>query len=229
MYYPVMLDLKGKKCLVVGGGTVAERKVMHLVESDADVYVIALELTETLQNLINEGKLSYLGRNYQPSFLDDVWLVFAATDDRELNRRIALDCLERKIFCNSVSEPTHGSFIVPACLKKGSLMVSVSTSGCGPALAARIRDAISESVNNECDIYLEFLAKWRSYIKALKLDDFTRREIFRDAAEFVFHNIWGEQEFQESMQDIQRFCKAVFVKHGVPEEFVSLWNDIWKE
>ncbi len=228
MYYPAMLDLKGKKCLVVGGGAVAERKVMHLIEAESNVYVVALKLTQTLQDLIEEGILNYLGKSYQPSFLDDMWLVFAATDDLRLNRKIAFDCKERKIFCNCVSEPLCGSFIVPAYLKKGNLTVSVSTSGCGPALAAKIRDAISENLSKNCDMYLEFMEKWRDYIKTLELNAFLKREIFRDTAEFVFHNIWKKENSYKSVQDIQKFCKEIFNKYSIPKESLLSWNDIWK-
>jgi len=122
-YYMACLDLEGRDCLVVGGGSMADEKATALAECGACVRAVD---------------------TYHPEELDDVWLVVAATSDRALGERIAADAAARRVFCNVADMPDLCTFILPAVARRDPLLIGVSTSGASPALAQRIRDEVAE-------------------------------------------------------------------------------------
>ena len=230
MYYPIMLDLKDKKCLVVGGGSVATRKIRHLLDVEADVHIIAKNLTSEIQKLVDEERVKYVGQLYDPSHINQTWLVFAATNDNEFNQEIAKDCEKLGVFCNCVTSPELGSFIVPAYFRKGKLTISVATSGIGPALAAKIRDHISEDFGDDCSLYVEFFEKWRKFILSLDVDTSRKHEILRKTADFVSAVIIERKEFSMGASEIRNFCERILHEFKVSREYSSLeelWNKLY--
>ncbi|TLM99451.1 bifunctional precorrin-2 dehydrogenase/sirohydrochlorin ferrochelatase, partial [bacterium] len=141
--YPVCLDLRRKKCLVAGGGKVAERKIRALLDCGAEVYVVSPQLTTELAGMARTGEIVHIERNYTTTDLENAFLVISATDDEKTNRRVAGDCLERNILINVVDDPANCNFIVPAVFRQGALSISVSTEGKSPMLARKIREDLT--------------------------------------------------------------------------------------
>lgn len=143
-YYPVFLSLQGKQCAVVGGGAVAERKVMSLLECGGDVVVISPRVVKGLRLLAEQGKLQLLKRSYRRGDLKGAKLVVAATNDARVNAAVAGEAQKKGILVNVVDDPVLSDFIVPSALRRGELVIAVSTSGESPALARKVRTELEK-------------------------------------------------------------------------------------
>ncbi len=141
-YYPIFVEMTGRPCAVVGGGLVAERKVAALFEAGARVTVISPNLTTCLQSWASEGRLNHVARDYRRGDLGEFEMVFVATDNAEVNAAIARDGREQRVWVNSADDPSHCDFILPSVLRRGELVVAVSTGGSSPALARAIREEL---------------------------------------------------------------------------------------
>ena len=141
-YYPVFLDMQGRRCVVIGGGDVAERKVLTLRDCGARVTLVSPDVTPTLQRLADDTALELRRRAYQPGDLAGAWLAIAATDDTAVNKAVQREAEERGIFVNVVDVSPLCSFIAPSIVRRGEITVAVSTGGVGPALARHIRQKL---------------------------------------------------------------------------------------
>lgn len=162
-YYPVFLNLKGKRCVVIGGGKVAERKVKGLLEAEASVTVISPQLTEELQRLKDLKLFTHVARSYQLGDLRDAFLVIAATSDMNVNKQIFREASEKPL--NVVDIPELCTFIVPSIIRKGPLTVAISTSGLSPSLSRSLRLELQEIIPDEISEFLEYLYNIRKEIK----------------------------------------------------------------
>ncbi len=179
-FYPVYLNLNNKKCLVVGGGTVAERKVKSLLECGARVYVVSPQMNEWLEQAAEGGKITAVRRNYATTDLENAFLVISATDDRRINSRVAEECSERNILVNIVDDPAVCNFIVPSVLRRGPLSISVSTEGKSPMLARRIREELEPAFGPEYHEFLELMGHVRDYIIRNVPEEDRRRDVFHE-------------------------------------------------
>ncbi len=136
-FYPIYLDVKDKKCVIVGGGKVAYRKVCSLKEAGAEVVVVS---PETCPEMANEEGLTLVKKNYDESVLDGALLVIAATDNEEVNKKVVADAKKRNIIVNVVDRPELCSFIVPSTINRGDLCISISTGGASPAVSKSVRE-----------------------------------------------------------------------------------------
>jgi uroporphyrin-III C-methyltransferase/precorrin-2 dehydrogenase/sirohydrochlorin ferrochelatase len=153
-YYPVLLDLRGRRAVVVGGGAVAEAKVGPLVDAGATLTVVAPALTPGLALRAREGGLAHLPRAYAAGDLEGAYLAIAATDDPDVNHAVHAEAESGGVLINVVDDPPYCGFILPSILRRGDLVVAVSTSGNAPALAVRIRERIERELGDE---YARFL------------------------------------------------------------------------
>lgn len=146
--YPVMINLEGKKAVVVGGGGVALRKVRDLLECGARVTVIAPEMHPEIDGLAatGAGDLTIVRRDYRAGDCDGSMLVFSATDNESINREVYTEAAGKNILINAVDDPPNCSFFMPSWFTRNGLVVSVSTSGISPSLAARIRRDIEKNL-----------------------------------------------------------------------------------
>lgn len=154
-YYPVLLDLRGRRSVVVGGGAVAEGKITPLLDAGAAVTVIAPELTPGLAAFARNGRFAHLSRWYSPGDLEGAWLAIAATDEPDVNHAVHAEAEARGVPVNVVDDPAYCGFILPSILRRGDLVVAVSTSGNAPALAVRVRERLERELGEE---YARFLA-----------------------------------------------------------------------
>jgi len=148
-YYPVLLDVKGKKCLVVGGGIVALRKVQTLLEHGANVEIVSPTLCPELNRLAKDGIIRAIQRDYRTEDLNNAFLSITATDDSKTNKNIAAEARKLGILVNAVDNPDNSDFIVPSYFKRGDIIVAVSTSGKSPTLARKIRGELELNFTSE--------------------------------------------------------------------------------
>ena len=157
--FPMFVSLAGRRCLVVGAGRVAKRKIAALEEFGAEVIV---------------------SENYRESDLDGVFLAIAATDDSAVNAKVAADCAARRIPVNVADEPEKCSFYFPAYVKKGAVTVGVSTSGRSPLAASRLRSAIEPLVTDTFAAAVDRLGEMREAVMKTVPDQTERKRIFAE-------------------------------------------------
>ena len=153
--YPIFAIIEDKSCLVVGGGSVGERKVLDLRQAGARVTVLSKDLTPALTQLAREGEIRYLDEDFTPAHLNGMALVMAATDDPEVNARVSAAAQERGLWVNVADVPEHCTFIVPAQVRQGDLTLAISTGGASPAMARKLREQLQQQFGPE---YRPFLA-----------------------------------------------------------------------
>jgi precorrin-2 dehydrogenase/sirohydrochlorin ferrochelatase len=190
-YYPIFLDLRGRRCTVVGGGRVAERKVQALLRAGASVHVISPTVTPRLALLAARKKIDLTPRAYRPGDLEGPAparvkrpravppvLVFAATRP-ETQRAVRKGAEEIGALVNAADDAHASDFIVPASFAQGDLAVAISTSGASPALARRLRRQLQLTLGREYRAYLKFLREARKQVMATVPDEAQRTKIFR--------------------------------------------------
>jgi precorrin-2 dehydrogenase/sirohydrochlorin ferrochelatase len=181
-YYPVFLDLEGRRAVVIGGGTIAERKVERLRRAGARLTVVAPEVTPGLADLARRGEIDWQPRRHRSGDLRGASLAIAATDDADAQRAVAAEAGDLGIPVNVVDVPELSTFIAPAILERGDLQIAVSTSGAAPALAARLRDRIGESLGPELDVVVEILGRVRRRLRGEARPAAERQRILKELA-----------------------------------------------
>lgn len=176
-YYPAFLDLTDKACVIIGGGRVAERKCLTLLKANARIRIISPNLTRRLEKYGGKGLIKHSRRAYQSRDIKSAFIVIAATDSDELNRKISADAAKSNKLINVVDDPSMCNFIVPSVVKRGLLTIAVSTGGASPALAKAIRKELAGLYGPEFSKLLKILSGIRS--KAMKeISDKKEREEF---------------------------------------------------
>jgi siroheme synthase-like protein len=148
-YYPISLNIQGRKCLVVGGGKVALRKVKVLLEHGADVKVISPAFCPEINQLAADGAIQAIKRDYKSEDLQHAFIAIVATDDAKTNERVASEARRRGVLTNVVDDPKNSDFIVPSYFERGDIIIAVSTSGRSPALARKIRSQLETNFKAE--------------------------------------------------------------------------------
>ncbi len=171
-YYPIMMDMTDRECLIVGGGEVALRKAESLVEAGAQVRVVAPEVDSRLESL---DHVQVEKRSWKQGDTAGYALVFAATDDRDLNKLIADEARSSGVPVNVVDDPELCSFIVPSSVRRGDLLIAVSTSGKSPSLSKRVRKELELTYGPEYADFVTLLGELRPLIKQ-KHEDLAERE-----------------------------------------------------
>jgi precorrin-2 dehydrogenase/sirohydrochlorin ferrochelatase len=164
-YYPVFLNLSGQRCLVVGGGAVAERKVEGLLEAEASVTVVSPTLTDALERRVKERKIRHYIREYRKGDLTGYRLGFAATDDPQVNRAVYEEAQEAGVLLNSADDPAHCDFILPSVLRRGELQIAVATGGSSPALSRVIREELEAYFSQDYALLSDIVADVRRELK----------------------------------------------------------------
>jgi len=205
-YYPLFLDLRERSCVVVGGGPVAERKTIVLLEAGADVTVVSPDLTPKLRQLSSSGKISHKAKPFEEHDLIGAYLVIAATGSEDINAGVGRLCRKRHLLVNVAAPPDEGNFIVPSVVDRGALVIAVSTSGASPALARKIRSELEERYGRE---YEEFLAKM-TQLRHLLLDQVPdeegRRAVFQALADSEVLDLLRQGRAHEADQRISQIA-----------------------
>lgn len=170
-YYPIHVKLDRKKVVVIGGGQVALRKVKELLEVGAKTHVIAKIPVKALKKMASKKKIILSSRPYRKGDLKDAVLAIAATEDREVNQAVTQEAEQRRIFMNVVDKTEYCSFITPAIVRRGDLVLTVSTSGVLPALARKIREDLEKIFGPEYGPYLKKLGQIRKNLIRRNVQD----------------------------------------------------------
>ncbi|MDB9822885.1 bifunctional precorrin-2 dehydrogenase/sirohydrochlorin ferrochelatase [Deltaproteobacteria bacterium] len=203
-YYPILVDLKGKKAVVVGGGIVAQRKIEALLECGADVYVISPALTPELQKHLEEEKITLQGREFSRDYIQGAFLVIAATDDPELNHRVSEFAREKGVLVNAVDQPSDCDFIVPSVIRRGDLLIAASTSGKSPAMAKRIREKLSSQFGNEYADFLVLMGRIRKDVLSRGLSQDENSRIFHELVDSNIIESIRRKDWKEVASDLER-------------------------
>jgi precorrin-2 dehydrogenase/sirohydrochlorin ferrochelatase len=179
-YYPIFLDVRGRKCLVVGGGEVAQRKVRGLLEAGAKVTVVSPDLTPSLLRLAKRKKITYLPRRYRKGDLKDYLLIHGATDDLRTHRLMSAEARKGALLINIADRPALCNFIAPAIVKRGDLILAISTGGASPALAKMLREELEQTFGREYAKALRFLQSLRKELMAGSYSPSERHKILTD-------------------------------------------------
>lgn len=223
-FYPIFVSLEDRVCLVIGGGEVAQRKVAGLLRFGALIRIVAKDLTCRLEEHCDGTRVRWIGRDYEPGCLDAVDLVFAATSDVELNRRISADARARKLWCNMASDPEMGTFIVPSMVKRGGLSLAVSTGGASPALAREIREKLEREFGPEWGPYIRLMGYLRKVIQSMGLESSENQRLFRAIAALpILSWIQGERR-EEILRGLQDVCGPRLGINGLN----ALLDELWK-
>jgi precorrin-2 dehydrogenase/sirohydrochlorin ferrochelatase len=177
-YYPAILDLAGRRAVVVGAGKVGEGKVRGLLRAGAQVHVVALEATEQVRSWASEGLIELSLRAYESGDLDDCFLVIAATEHEDTNVRVFEDAEARQMLCNVVDVTHLCNFILPSIMRRGDLAIAVSTGGASPALARKVRLSLEQSYGEEYALAMELLGSLRETLKERYPDPRDRKVLF---------------------------------------------------
>ena len=164
-HYPAFLNLQHRRCIVVGGGSVAQAKAQSLVECGANVTIISPTLTDTLASAAAQGTMQWMRRPYQAGDLAEAFLVIAATDDRDVNQQVARDTRAIGVMANVVDDPANCDFIAPAVVQRGDLTVAISTGGKSPAMARKVREHLEASLPAVYEHLLETVSEVRQTIR----------------------------------------------------------------
>jgi precorrin-2 dehydrogenase/sirohydrochlorin ferrochelatase len=194
-YYPILLNIQDKKCVVVGGGNVAWRKVCSLKESGARVTVVSPLFCPELEK---ETEIERVKQKYEEVFLDEAVVVVASTDDEEVNKKVYSDAVKKGILVNVVDRPEFCSFIVPSTLVRGDLCISISTGGSSPALARNIREYLEKQFGNEYGLFTKLLSEMRRKVLSEIREESVRRDILQRIAEFDILEIIKEKGISEA-------------------------------
>lgn len=165
-YYPAFLELAGRRCLVVGGGPVAERRIGGLLAAGATVTVVSPRLTAALAALAAAGRITHEARGYRPGDLAGCDLAFTATDTRVVNGAVAAEARQRRVWVNAADDPAHCTFILPALVRRGDLTVAVGTGGTSPALARAVREELETYFTPEYATLAEIAGEARHELRA---------------------------------------------------------------
>ncbi len=164
-YYPVFLNISGKKCVVVGGGEVALRKVKMLLECDGKVTVVSPKPHPEIAKLSKEGEIHLVRRDYEAEDLRDAVLAVASTNVKEINRKVADEARKEGVLLNVVDDPEQSDYIVPSFFQRGDLTIAISTGGTSPALARKMRAKLEQDFGKEYASLLSLIGEVRSVLK----------------------------------------------------------------
>ncbi|MGZ3605286.1 MAG: precorrin-2 dehydrogenase/sirohydrochlorin ferrochelatase family protein [Thermodesulfobacteriota bacterium] len=165
VYYPIFFNTQGKKCVVIGGGNVALRKIKSLLECRAKVTVISPRPHPEISKLSEERMIRLIERDYKASDLKDAVIAIVCTDSKKVNRKVADEARKAGVLVNVADDPEGSDFIIPSFFRRGDLTVAVSTSGVSPALAKKIRAKLEKSFGAEYASLLSLIGEVRSEIR----------------------------------------------------------------
>jgi len=177
--FPLFANLQGRAVLVIGGGEVATRKVLALLKAQAHIRLYAHALSPELAVLMQAGRFEQLGGEFAPAWIDDVWLVVAATDDAELNQRVAAAAGARQRLVNVVDDAELSTYQVPAIVDRDPLIIAISSAGAAPMLARRLRERLERELDASVGRFAGLFAQYRERIRS-QFPDMNRRRRWFD-------------------------------------------------
>lgn len=195
--YPIFVQAKGRRVIVIGGGHAAAEKVRGLLSAEADITVISPALIDELRELADAGRIRHVAREYREPDLDAAYeFVMVATDDGAINAEVAAAAKRRRLWVNAADDPGHCDFILPAVVRKGKITLAASTSGTSPALARRLREELEAYLTEDMPALADLLAEVRQEVRArgLKID----AETWQDAIDERLRVLLAQRKHNEA-------------------------------
>ena len=217
--FPISLKLQQQPCLIVGGGHIAYRKAVLLHKAGALIHIIAPDIDANLLQLVEESQGQYIQALYPAQIqLNDYRLVIAATDDYAVNTQVFEDCEALKILVNSVDDPPHCRFMVPAIVDRSPLVISVASNGTSPVLSRQIRTQLETSIPHGMGKLAEFSGKWRAAVKAKISNPDERRVFWED----LYASPLKEQVFHDNLTEADSLIEQALAEWKTPKGEVYL-------
>ena len=217
--FPISLKLQQQPCLIVGGGRIAYRKALLLQKAGAVISVISPEIEAELLNIVEQTQGQYLKISFDTTLqLRAYRLVIAATDDAKTNQQVFEVCEAENVLVNSVDDPPHCRFMVPAIVDRSPLVVSIATNGASPVLARQIRTQLEAAVPQGMGKLAEFSGKWRSRVKAKITNPDERRIFWED----LYASPLKEQVFNDHIAEADQLIEQALIEWQKPKGEVYL-------
>jgi uroporphyrin-III C-methyltransferase/precorrin-2 dehydrogenase/sirohydrochlorin ferrochelatase len=217
--FPISLKLQQQPCLIVGGGHIAYRKAVLLAKAGAALHVISPDIDANLLEIVEQSGGQYTKAAYGSGFaLRDYRLVIAATDDKAVNQAVFEACEAENVLVNSVDDPPHCRFMVPAIIDRSPLVVSIATNGASPVLSRQIRTQLEASIPHGMGKLADFSGKWRAAVKA-KIENPDERRIFW---EDLYASPLKEQVFNGNAAEADRLIEQALIEWKQPKGEVYL-------
>lgn len=180
--FPMFLKLEGREVLVVGAGKIGETKIRGLLDTGAEVRVVALEASKTVKEWARRGHIRWEQRAFVPSDLERAFLVVVATSSPDLNQLVFCEAGHRGVLVNVVDVPEQCDFFYPALVRRGDLQIAISTSGQSPCLAQRIRQQLEHEFPPAYEQWVRELGATRREVLKSRLDPATKRNLLKSLA-----------------------------------------------
>jgi precorrin-2 dehydrogenase/sirohydrochlorin ferrochelatase len=207
-YFPINLNIQGKKCLVVGGGRIAERRVLSLLECGADVTIVSPRVTPMLEKLLDKKRVKYKAKTYKPGDIKGAYIVIASTNDQDLNRQIGGQAKRVGALVNIVSNSSLSDFTVPGQLRRGNLLVTISTSGTSPALSKILKAKLESILGKEYEIFTNLLEAIRR--KFLCFPTRKRQHIYSQVAMSKIPELLREKKYKHAERELRKITGLGF-------------------
>jgi precorrin-2 dehydrogenase/sirohydrochlorin ferrochelatase len=207
--YPIYLNVAGKNCLVIGGGPVAERKAASLLEYGAFIRIISPLAGEKITAWADQNLLKWVAREFEADDLDQIFMVFIATDDNSLNKEIADLCRQRGILVNAVDDPPNCDFFVPSVLRRDSLAVAISTEGRSPLFAAHLRRRLETIITEEYGQFVNILGEIREELRKSSLSINQRRQILEQIVDSDLFDLLQAGQYEEAEERINQCMSSL--------------------
>ena len=217
--FPISLKLQQQPCLIVGGGHIAYRKALLLQKAGAKIDVLAPAIEDNLAAIVTQSQGQYIAAPFSTDFpLAHYRLVIAATDQADVNQAVFIACEAKNILVNSVDDPPHCRFMVPAIIDRSPLVISVATNGTSPVLSRQIRTQLETTIPHGMGKLAEFSGKWRSRVKAQISNPDERRIFWED----LYASPLKEQVFNNNLLEANRLIEQALTEWKTPKGEVYL-------
>ncbi|MCT8345171.1 siroheme synthase CysG [Photorhabdus kleinii] len=203
-YLPIFVELKGRLVLLVGGGEVAARKATLLLRAGALLQVVAPELCSELQQCYQAGELEWYKEEFQPEYLDGIFLVIAATDDYILNHQVFTEANRRSVLVNVVDDQAHCSFIFPSIIDRSPVLVAISSAGKAPVLARLIREKLEALLPSSLGMMANIAGNWRDRVKQRLTSMRQRRSFWEQAFNGRFAMLVANGQIQQAEKQLEQ-------------------------
>ncbi|MDP6624903.1 MAG: bifunctional precorrin-2 dehydrogenase/sirohydrochlorin ferrochelatase [Nitrospinota bacterium] len=207
-HYPVLLDLKGKRCVVIGGGKVAQRKVTSLVKANAKVTVVSPDLTKSLRQMAERKKIHYINDCFKKKYVKEAFLIIGAANNPEVNHHVFEATSKVNKLVNIVDSPDKCNYIVPSVIKRGDLLISVSTGGKSPALAKKIRKELEKQFGKAYGDFLLLMEELRHKVFTQFQDTKYRNKIFQALVDSEILDLFEKGRKQEAKKKAEKIMSC---------------------
>jgi precorrin-2 dehydrogenase/sirohydrochlorin ferrochelatase len=202
--FPLFLDIDQRECLIVGGGQVARRKAENLLKCNAKVTLVSPRAEQEIMEWAQSGHIKWLAREFRETDLEDVFLVFIATDNHMVTQQEAELCRQKKIMVNAVDDPPNCDFFVPSIIRRKSLVVAISTEGKSPLLAKKLREDLEKYILPEYGEFVEVIGCYREIIKQKVPDIKKRKKILESLVYSDIFDLFVAGEKEKARERIEK-------------------------